>query len=459
LLIQFFLPIGIAMIIFAFAFFLRRIAYKRFRIWAARTSSKWDDFMVRSTSIASFLWCLWLGIYLGLVAFQLVSQIPQNWQEILNRIIPGLFVALGLFTIIMMIMGILHWYKIEVCSRTKSSLDDIIMSVLMIGTPVVSGILGIILILSMQGIESEAINNWIAAHGAKLAFIIIFAVCLLLVTVQVIPKLVHSAVRNSKAEQTEGELAKRSDTLISVIVTTLQISIIFILFLMILSELGTNITAILTGAGVLGIAIGFGAQSLVKDVIAGLFIIMENQYRKGDVVKIADISGLVEEINLRRTILRDMDGITHTVPNGETRVTSNFTKLWSRVNLNISVSYGTDLDKAIEVINEVGKELAEDPKWAPDILTPPKVLRVDNLGSSGIDIKILGETKPIRQWDVMGELRLRLKRAFDKEGIEIPWPHTKVYFGNLPEIIVSTNDNQDKSKSTKGVQLKGSFNN
>jgi small-conductance mechanosensitive channel len=359
----------------------------------------------------------------------------------------------------MMIMGILHWYKIEVCSRTKSSLDDIIMSVLMIGTPVVSGILGIILILSMQGIESEAINNWIAAHGAKLAFIIIFAVCLLLVTVQVIPKLVHSAVRNSKAEQTEGELAKRSDTLISVIVTTLQISIIFILFLMILSELGTNITAILTGAGVLGIAIGFGAQSLVKDVIAGLFIIMENQYRKGDVVKIADISGLVEEINLRRTILRDMDGITHTVPNGETRVTSNFTKLWSRVNLNISVSYGTDLDKAIEVINEVGKELAEDPKWAPDILTPPKVLRVDNLGSSGIDIKILGETKPIRQWDVMGELRLRLKRAFDKEGIEIPWPHTKVYFGNLPEIIVSNNDNQEKYKSTINERPKGSFNN
>jgi moderate conductance mechanosensitive channel len=456
LLIQFVLPIGIAMIIFALAFFLRRIAYKRFRIWAARTSSKC---MVRSTRITSFLWCIWLGIYLGLVTSQMVTQIPQNWQEILNRIIPGLFVALGLFTFIMMIVGILHWYKIEVCSRTKSSLDDIIMSVLTIGTPVVSGILGIILILSMQGIESETINNWIAAHGAKLAFIIIFAVCLLLVTVQVIPKLVRSAVWNSKAEQTEGELAKRSDTLISVIVTTLQISIIFILFLMILSELGTNITAILTGAGVLGIAIGFGAQSLVKDVIAGLFIIMENQYRKGDVVKIADTSGLVEEINLRRTILRDMDGITHTVPNGETRVTSNFTKLWSRVNLNISVSYGTDLDKAIEVINGVGKELADDPKWAPDILTPPKVLRVDNLGSSGIDIKILGETKPIRQWDVMGELRLRLKRAFDKEGIEIPWPHTKVYFGNLPEIIVSNNDNQDKNKSSKDEQLKGSFNN
>jgi moderate conductance mechanosensitive channel len=252
---------------------------------------------------------------------------------------------------------------------------------------------------------------------------------------------------------------KRSDTLISVIVTTLQIAIIFILFLMILSELGTNITAILTGAGVLGIAIGFGAQSLVKDVIAGLFIIMENQYRKGDVVKIAGTSGVVEEINLRRTILRDLDGIAHVIPNGEIRVASNFTKVWSRVNLNISVSYGTDLDKAMEVINEVGKELASDPKWAPDILTPPKVLRVDNLGSSGIDIKILGETKPIRQWDVMGELRLRLKRAFDREGIEIPWPHTKVYFGNLPEMIVSDKDNRNKYKSTKDEHIIGSLNN
>ncbi len=100
--------------------------------------------------------------------------------------------------------------------------------------------------------------------------------------------------------------------------------------------------------------------------------------------------------------------------------------------MNVSVAYGEDLDRVIAVKNRVGKELAEDPEWAPLILTPPRALRVDNLGDSGIEIKILGETKPIRQWDVMGQLRLRLKKAFDKEGIEIPWPHTKVYFGNTP---------------------------
>jgi moderate conductance mechanosensitive channel len=169
---------------------------------------------------------------------------------------------------------------------------------------------------------------------------------------------------------------------------------------------------------------------------------MENQYRKGDVVKIADTSGAVEEINLRRTILRDMDGITHTVPNGEIRVASNYTKIWSRVNLNIGVSYDTDLDHAIQVINQVGKDLFEDPDWRSSLITPPKAIRVDNLGESSIDIKIVGETKPSRQWDVTGELRLRLKKAFDKENIEIPWPHTKVYFGNQPPSLLTNNNSQ-----------------
>jgi small conductance mechanosensitive channel len=150
----------------------------------------------------------------------------------------------------------------------------------------------------------------------------------------------------------------------------------------------------------------------------------------GDVARIADIAGMVEVVTLRKTVLRDLDGIVHHVPNGEIRVASNFTSNFSRVHFNISVAYDTDLDQAISVINRVGQELAEDEKWRPVIVSTPQVLRVDNLGDSGIDIKILGDVKPIEQWAVMGELRLRLKKAFDAEGIEIPWPHTKVYFGN-----------------------------
>ena len=232
--------------------------------------------------------------------------------------------------------------------------------------------------------------------------------------------------------QLEEEIKQRVNTLSRVLVGTGLVIIIIIALFTILAEVGINITAALAGFGIAGIAIGFGAQSLVRDIISGFLILLENQYGVGDVVRIADIAGLVEEINLRRTVLRDLDGIVHSVPNGEVRVASNFTKGYSRVNMNISVGYGEDLDHVIEVINRVGKEMSKDPYWGSLMLTPPQVLRVDAFEDSGIAIKILGDTKPIKQWDVMGELRRRLKRAFDEEGIEIPWPHTKVYFGNIP---------------------------
>jgi small conductance mechanosensitive channel len=183
---------------------------------------------------------------------------------------------------------------------------------------------------------------------------------------------------------------------------------------------------------VVGIAVGFGAQYLIRDLIAGVFILMENQYRVGDVARVADVSGLVEEVNLRKTVLRDLDGVVHHVPNGEIRVASNYSRHFSRVNLNISVAYNTDLDQAFSVINRVCQEMAAEERWNKVIRTVPQVLRVDKLGDSGIDIKILGDVKPLEQWNVTGELRLRLKKAFDAEGIEIPWPHIKVYYGNSP---------------------------
>jgi small conductance mechanosensitive channel len=210
--------------------------------------------------------------------------------------------------------------------------------------------------------------------------------------------------------------------------------IVIVVIIMVLDEVGVPVAPVLAGFGIAGVAVGFGAQYLIRDLIAGIFIIMENQYRVGDVVKVADTAGLVEYITLRKTVLRDLDGIVHHVPNGEIKTASNYTRHFSRVNLDIPVAYGTDLDHAIQVINRVGKALAEDGKWRKVIKSPPQVLRVNNLGDSGIDIKILGDVKPMEQWAVTGELRLRLKKAFDDEGIEIPWPHTKVYFGDpLPD--------------------------
>lgn len=292
--------------------------------------------------------------------------------------------------------------------------------------------------------------DWLKDSGVSILIIIVIAAAVYFVLRHLIPPIIKKTMVQRMKRELGEEIKKRSDTLSSVLTkTSLIIIVIFALFT-ILPEFGINITAMLAGLGVIGIAVGFGAQSLIRDYLSGLFIILEDPYDVGDVIRVAGIAGLVEEVGLRRTILRDLDGIVHSIPNGEIKTASNFTKRYSRVNLNVSVAYGEDLDRVIKVINRVCKEMAEDPKWKADFVTTPQVLRVDNLGDSGIDIKILGDTKPIRQWDVTGELRLRLKRTFDAEGIEIPWPHTKVYFGNaIPEMEEAKQPSKKATATTK----------
>jgi len=275
----------------------------------------------------------------------------------------------------------------------------------------------------------EPVTDWLLEHGIIIAIILVVGGILWFLIRKLLPPIVRRTVVRTRGESKSG-LEKRTNTVVGVLTGAGRIVIAVVVILMILNEVGVPIGPMLAGFGVVGIAVGFGAQYLVRDLIAGLFILWENQYRVGDVAMVADVGGLVEQITLRKTVLRDLDGIVHHVPNGEIRVASNYTRRFSRVNLNVSVAYGTDLDHAISVINRVGQELTADENWRARIVTPPQVLRVDNFGDSGIDIKILGDVKPSEQWAVMGELRLRLKRAFDAEGIEIPWPHTKVYFGN-----------------------------
>lgn len=287
----------------------------------------------------------------------------------------------------------------------------------------------------IEWLSAHGVIDWLGIHGIRVLAIVIIALVLRYLLRRFVPLLIERSISRQMKKRPKGEMKKRANTLSSVFVNTGTIIILIFAICTMLPEFGVNIAAMLAGLGIVGIAVGFGAQSLIKDLLAGIFILLEDQYRVGDVVNVAGIGGLVEEIGLRRTVLRDLDGIIHSVPNSEIKVASNFTKGYSRVNLNISVAYGEDLDHVIEVINRVCKEMAEDPQWSADLISTPKVLRVDNLGDSGIDIKILGDTKPLRQWDVMGELRLRIKRTFDKEGIEIPWPHTKVYFGNNPPRI------------------------
>jgi small conductance mechanosensitive channel len=230
------------------------------------------------------------------------------------------------------------------------------------------------------------------------------------------------AIREQMAGEPEIEVKKRIQTLSSVTYRTLLFVVLAIVVVTILPEFGINAAALIAGLGLFGLAVGFGAQNLVKDIINGMFILVENQYGVGDVVTIASITGVVEDLNLRRTILRDLDGTVHSVGHGQVDITSNWTKSYSRVNLNVGVAYNSNLDEVIQVINRVGKELADDSEYSGKITDPPHVLRVDNFGESSIELKIIGETAPIEQWGVMGELRLRLKKAFDEEGITLPFP-------------------------------------
>ena len=416
------LPVFLAAGLFYYS--LRHLA----RRMAAKTSTALDNMMIEALE-----WPILAGIVMSGIYFS-VLHLP--WKESfdfeIRRGFHVAFLVLAAYGGAALVDALLRWFKLEVASKTDTALDDWIVGFLRLVTPILAVFLALLASLGLFDVETEGVKDWLVEHGSRIGLIVFLAVAALFVLGIAVPRAIRAFVARGAPGQPEEEVQKRAKTLTAVLVATGQIFIILIAVFIILSELGINIAPIMAGVGVVGIAIGFGAQSLVKDIIAGLFIVMENQYRVGDVVNIADKGGIVEEINLRRTVLRDLDGIVHVVPNGEIRVASNLTKEWSRVNLNISVAYGTDLDRAIAVINRVCQEMAAEPQWAPRILKAPQVLRVDNLGDSGIELKVLGDTKPIHQWDVMGEIRKRVAKTFEEEGIEIPWPHTKVFFGNSP---------------------------
>jgi small-conductance mechanosensitive channel len=439
LLVRIAVPVAALVVITGLALLIRMFIYRRLQKFAAKTETEWDDMLVHDTRVASLLWCFFLGIFVAVH----VAAVPASWEGHVGSISPILLAVMGIYTGVVIARVFTDMYIVEVAAKTASPLDDMIMGALKWIVPIIAVFSGVVLVLDMLDIASvdskfvTPAGDWLKDPGKWIAMLGVVGLALVLLATAAIPKIIDRSVQRSRGDQTEEEVKKRSETLSGVLVASLQAVILAVVAFMMLDKMGLNIAPVIAGVGVVGIAIGFGAQSLVKDIISGLFILLENQYRKGDVVKIADASGLVEDINLRRTLLRDMDGVVHSVPNGEIRVASNLTKGWSRVNLNIGVGYGTDLEKAIAVINRVGKELAGDPAWSAQILKPPQVLRVDNLGDSAIDIKILGDTMPMQQWAVTGELRLRLKKAFDEENIEIPWPHMKVYFGNAPEVSAS----------------------
>ncbi len=232
-----------------------------------------------------------------------------------------------------------------------------------------------------------------------------------------------------KKELVRAERLKQTQTIGRILCNLISVSIGVIAGIMILGQLGVDIGPILAGAGVVGVAVGFGAQSLIKDVINGVFILLENHFNVGDVVRVAGVAGLVESMSLRVVTLRDLEGNVHIIPNGEIGVVTNMTREWSRCVLNIGVAYKENVDHVMEVLKQIGVELCKDKEFKKMIMAPLEILGVDDFGDSQVTIKVMLKTQPIKQWTVAREFRRRIKNTFDAKGIEIPFPHLTLYMG------------------------------
>jgi small-conductance mechanosensitive channel len=270
----------------------------------------------------------------------------------------------------------------------------------------------------------RTVSAWVMSSGLRVLLIVVLTLIVLKV-VRMISNRLFATLRKREDRETQ----KRADTLSSITRSLMSIAILIIAGMMVLGELGVQIGPVLAAAGVIGLAVGFGAQKLVEDIISGFFILFEDQIRVGDVVQIADRRGLVEKVNLKMVILRDLDGNVHYVRNGRIDVVTNMTKDYSRYIFDIGVAYREDVDEVIEVVKQIDQEMRSDPGFKDDILEPIDILGLDKFADSAIIIKARTKTRPIRQWAVGREFNRRLKKRFDELGIEIPFPHTTLYIG------------------------------
>ena len=276
------------------------------------------------------------------------------------------------------------------------------------------------------------IQNWIVTELPGLIIVTI----ILFVTFKIVnfslrklkKTLVNRATKDSEVDTIEA--TKRINTLTHIIHSLIRIILWSIFIMIILQKLGVNIAPILASAGIIGLAVGFGAQELVRDFISGFFIILENQIRTGDVAILNGTGGLVEQINLRTTTLRDFAGVIHVFQNGKINNISNMTKDWSAIVFDIGVAYKENPQMVMDLMKQTGLELQNDPEFKDKIIEPIEIFGLDQFADSAIVIKARIKTKPIQQWNVGREYRKRLKYAFDQHNIEIPFPHVTVYWGD-----------------------------
>jgi small conductance mechanosensitive channel len=266
--------------------------------------------------------------------------------------------------------------------------------------------------------------------GLRVSLILVFAWVVMKVIQKFLQRLEKHLLSKSEAEgEPPSESQKRIETIVRLIHQALLLSLWLTVGLVVLKEFGVEIGPIIASAGVVGIAIGFGAQNLVRDVISGFFIILENQIRVGDVAIINGTGGLVEKINFRTTVLRDLGGVVHIFPNGTISTLSNMTNEWSAYVFDVGVAYKENTDHVIEIMREVGKTMRQEEKYSRIMLEDLDIFGVDKFADSAVVIKGRIKTKPIRQWEVGREFLRRIKISFDENNIEIPFPHRSIYFG------------------------------
>jgi small conductance mechanosensitive channel len=275
------------------------------------------------------------------------------------------------------------------------------------------------------GLEPDVVLDWLLVSGVHIALIVLLATLAIRGTGIVVRRFEDEAAQAQTAEAIER--SRRIRTLGQLAENGVAVGALALAMLMILRRVGVDVVPLLTGAGIAGLAIGFGAQTLVKDVISGFFMILEDQVRVGDVVVINGTGGQVESIRLRTITLRDLAGAVHVFPNGSIVTLANRTKDFSFAVLDVGVGYREDTDAVCEVMRGVGDELRQDPQFEPSILAPLEILGVDAFGDSAVTIKVRLKTVPLKQWEVGRELRRRLKKAFDARGIELPFPQRTLH--------------------------------
>ena len=273
--------------------------------------------------------------------------------------------------------------------------------------------------------------RWVVTELPGLIIIVVLFLIAIKITAVLINKLSATLIDRATKSPTvdTNEATKRINTLTMISYKSVIIMLWVMFLMLILQKVGVNIGPILASVGIIGLAVGFGAQELVRDIISGFFMILENQIRTGDVAIINGTGGLVESIELRTVTLRDQSGTVHIFQNGKISSMSNMTKDWSAMVFDIGVAYKEDTQKVMEVIKQVGDELKDDPAFSDDIIEPIEVMGLNEFGDSAIVIRARIKTKPIKQWGVGREYRKRLKSRFDELNIEIPFPHTTVYWG------------------------------